>query len=308
MNNLSLIRIRYTALLGVLAFAATAYSTARAAPRLSADNTRLLSSEPVLVIYTIPAEPLGFYMSWKPPMPPLPEAVSVTPANSDSGTDTWGGDHQVSPMGGAVGMAAQQLFIDLANNNDGWQNARARLNHYMPLIDKLQLPDEEYAAAKDVISAVPWLGKASSQHIPFDDATHSIQEYMRDPGARAAIVIVPKARLRDDMNQVVVTYDLTIYAKDAYDPRGSSEHLAYAFFGGVRTSDRATGFPIINYYEKNQAPILDESARQYFSDGGARFHRNFDTVLGVAKAQLMYYFFGNHIPVVADTEDVVKGR
>lgn len=292
----------------LLLFVALVPFAAQAAPRLSANNTQLLRSVPVLVIYAIPSEALGFYMSWKPPMPPLPETVSVTPADSDSGTDTWGGDHQVSPMGGAVGMAAQELVISLGNNNDGWQNAQARLKRYMPLIDKLQLPDEEYAAAKDVISAVPWLGKASSQHIPFDDATHSIQMFMRDPGARAVIVLVPKARLRDDMNQVVVTYDLTIYAKDAYAPRGSSEHLAYAFFGGVRTSDRATGFPIVNYFEKDQAPILDNNALQYFGDGGARLHQDFATVLAVTKAQLMYYFTGNDTSTSAGTQAAAKGR
>lgn len=254
-----------------------------------------LSSEPVMVIYTDAETPVGYYVSWRPPMPPIGDTVSMVPANLDSGANSYGGS-PVNPAGGAAGAAGAILVQSLFGPGDIVGEAARRLQPYLPMFGGLPLADEEYAAAKEAMASVPWLSRAPVQRAAAEDVSSLMQHYMRNTSPRAVIVISPSLKLRDDMNEMVVVYRLHIYVRDFYTLPGDSDILTDTAVGIVRTGDKAHGFPIVNYYEKDQSPILDKSVAQYFGDNGSRFHGEFAEALAQAKSQLSYYFTGSDAP------------
>lgn len=281
---------------GVVGCLGITAASAGSRAQLAIDNVKQLRTMPLMVIYQDPDTPLNYYISWRPPMPALPPATTLMPADRDSGTAAFGGN-QINPMAGAAGAAAQALVQELVGPGDIMGAAAKRLGQFMPMLSGLPLADEEYATARDVVASVAWLGGAPSQRVVSGGARPVIQSYMRSMSPRAVVVVSPSVRLRDDMNELVVVYTLNIYTRDYYSPRGSCDLLTSAVVGAVRTEGSAGGFPIVNYYESGEAAaILDKSVPAYFSDGGRQFHQDFDETLASAKSQLLYYFTGSDMP------------
>lgn len=250
------------------------------------NRTKELRSLPLEIVYTDSATPIALYLSMPAP-PPLPE-TDVT--SSAGGCDSSNGT-SVNPAFGALGAAAGALTGSLILSHY-MNKAQARLEPYLSDIAKAHISDEEYEAAKSGIATVPWLAAVSFQRRTDGDVGRAIADYMRGPGDRAIIVLSPCAAMRDDMNRIVVTFNMHIYRKDPYGYPGAYTVMTNEVLGSAWTSGKDKGYPVIDYQESDQDLVMDKSVVQFFSDGGVRFKQGFDAALASASGRIEYYFNG----------------
>jgi hypothetical protein len=252
--------------------------------RLDADESKLLRSIPTIVFYADSEAPLDVYVSLPKP-PPLPvSAETVKRSGQDSSYAPGFGFYQGALPAAAAALTGALIVSHYANA------ARDRIKPFQPLILKMGVTDEQYAAAKDVLGSVTWLKDVPWQRLHTADETHAINAYMRQPGPRAVILLEPFTKLRDDANQIVTGYQVKIYVKDPFGLLGGSNLRENAAVGSAWTSDQAHGYPTIDYQKHDQDDLMDKTVPQFFSDGGARFQQGFETTLAGAKSQLTYYF------------------
>jgi hypothetical protein len=199
--------------------------------------------------------------------------------------------------GGAIGGAGAGIaegIID-AHHRRGFLEA---MQPYAPLIDKQDIPDQEYALAQAVFAAIPWLEKAIWQRLPPDTDRRRLLSSMKGLRTQAILVITPESMLRDDLNQVLAGYRVEIYTHDPYEDYGV-KRLRDSETVSLWPEQPKDEFPPLDYRNYDSDDARTKNLASYFADGGLRLNRELDGARLALKARFIYFFTGVMPPAPA---------
>ena len=258
--------------------------SAAADPHLFSDESKLLHSGSVTVLFVDPDAELGVYLKVNAQL------------NGPYG-------------GGAVGSIAGSM-IDSHHMNEFME----AMQPYADIIGKQHFTDQEYTLIHDLLAAQPWMQKADWQRLPAGTDRRRLLKMIKDMHTQVALLVVPQTLIRNDVDQMLVGYNVELYVKDPYEDYGV-KRLRHSEFSKLSPDPASTAFPALEYTKSGVDELTAQNLKDFYADGGTRLEQYFQGALPVLRSQITYFFTGvlppapaTAAPVAAATQPAAAHR
>jgi hypothetical protein len=265
-------KIDIAACAAVAALSSLSMSVSAGNPHLNGNEAAPLHTGSVTVLFVDAEAPLDAYLRTGTNIPILLDGGAI-------------GGAGVGVMDGIVDAHHRSKFLEA-------------MQPYAPLIEKQHIPDQEYALAQAVFTGIPWLEKATWQHLPADTDRRRLLSSMKGLRTQAILVITPESMLRDDLNQVLVGYRVEIYTHDPYEDYGVKRLRDSETFS-LWPEHPKDEFPPLDYRSYDSDDARTKNLTDYFADGGLRLGQELDGARSALKVQFNYFFTGVMPPAPA---------